>query len=180
MRKTSAYARKLKRIGGRYNGAEWLNVIQKCRSFDETEPIPGSWLEGTYETAERMEKKVRGSLSRLLAGQVAKDETDAFDYLVHAIGVAIVRNEQVKGDKSQSSVDLWAAKTALGSIKARWQKIGKCGATRPEQIALEDGIEYYCAFLKSSSPAQMSEAARLWMEILKAQGWVEPDERKAA
>lgn len=183
-RKTSAYARRMQRNprDGSYNGAEWLNTIQRCRAFDEAEPIPGSWVPSTAATADNMEKLIRGSLARLIGGQVPQDDTDAFDILAHAIGVAVVRTEQTKGDKSSASTDLWAAKTALTQVKARWQRLGKWGATRPEQIALQDGVELYVGFLRSSSPAQMNEAARLRLEILKAQGWVEPtnDERKAA
>lgn len=183
-RKTSAYARRMKHNprAGVFNGAEWLNVIAKCRAFDEPEPIPGSWIPGTQQTADNMEKLVRDSLARLISGQLGKDDTDHFDHVAHAIGVAVVRTEQTKGDKSAAATDLWAANTALNQVKARWQRLGKWGATRPEQIALEDGVELYVGFLRSSSPAQMSEAARLRLEILKQQGWVEPadDERKAA
>ena len=183
-RKTSAYARRMQRNprAGVYNGAEWLNTIQRCRAFDESEPIPGSWVPSTAATAERMEALIKDSLARLLAGQVHKDETDPFDHLAHAIGVAQVRAEQTKGDKTQAVEVLWSAKVALNAMRERWQRLGKWGATRPQQIALEDGVDLYVGFLRSSSPAQMSEAARLRMEILKAQGWVEPanDERKAA
>ena len=182
MRKMSAYARRMRRDpkAGVYNGAEWINTIARCRAFNEEEPIPGSWLPGTQQTAEQMKELIQGSLDRLIAGQVAKDETDPFDHIAHAVGVAQVRTEQTKGDKTDAAEIIWAAKTALNAVKARWQKLGKWGATRPEQIALQDGVDLWAGFLESSSPAQMSEAARLRLEILKAQGWVEPDERKAA
>ena len=183
MRKTSAYARRMKRDpkAGYFNGAEWLNTISRCRSFNEPEPIPGSWLPGTAETAERMKDLVQGSLDRLISGQVKPGETDPFDMLAHAIGVSVVRSNQTKGDRTEAAEVLWLAKTALNSVKARWQRLGKWGATRPEQLALQSGVDLYVQFLESSSPEQMKEAANLRMDILKAQGWVEPEqERKAA
>ena len=44
MRKTSAYARRMRRApdGGTFNGAEWLNTFQRCRNYTD-EPIPGSF-----------------------------------------------------------------------------------------------------------------------------------------
>ena len=44
IRKTSAYARKMRRQHERaqFNGAEWINTFQRCRGYTD-EPIPGAW-----------------------------------------------------------------------------------------------------------------------------------------
>lgn len=176
MRKTSAYARKMRRraAGEVYNGTEWLNTIQRCAQYSNEAPI-GSWLTGTQAAADNMRHTVRHALDRLLAGQVQPGDTDVFDTLAHAVGVALVRTHETGGDRSAALEVLGLAKIALTAVKDRWQRIHKWGATRVEQEALADAVELYETILMSSSPAQMSAAAEARMRILKAQGWVEPD-----
>jgi hypothetical protein len=105
-RKMSAYARRMQRTqhAGTFNGAEWLNVIQRCRSFDEAEPIPGSWVPSTASTAAHMEQLARDALARLINGQVGAEETDPFDHLAHAVGVAMVRD--LRGVIEREKADL--------------------------------------------------------------------------
>lgn len=187
-RKTSAYARKMRRRQGGevFNGAEWLNTIQRCSPYSTEAPI-GSWLAGTQPAADNMRRTVRNALDRLNAGQVQPADTDAFDTLAHAVGVALVRTDETPGDLSPGSDKATAfevlglAKIALMAVKERWQRIHKWGATRIEQEALADAVDLYETILMNSSPAQMTEAAEARLRILKAQGWVEPaQERKAA
>lgn len=179
MRKTSAYARKMRRrpAGEVFNGAEWLNTIQRCTQYSNEAPA-GSWLGGTLQTAERMRETVRGAYERLINGQVPPADTDAFDHLAHAVGVALVRTHETGGDRSAALEVLALAKVALNAVKNRWQRLNKWGATRIEQEALGDAVDLYETILFSSSPAQMAEAARARMRILKAQGWVEPAEQE--
>lgn len=176
MRKMSTYARKMRRrpAGQTFNGAEWLNTIQRCRQYSDDAPA-GSWLTGTIGTAEAMRDTVRGALDRLIGGQVPPGDTETFDTLAHAVGVALVRTHETGGDRSAALEVLGLAKIALTAVKDRWQRIHKWGSTRIEQEALADAVELYETILFNSSPAQMSEAARIRMRILEAQGWVEPE-----
>lgn len=181
-RKTSAYARKMRRrpAGEFYNGAEWLNTIQRCSQYSAEAPI-GSWLTGTQPAADNMRRTVRAALDRFMQGHAAPDDTDTFDTLANAIGVAFVRTHETGGDRSAALEVLGLAKIALTAVKERWQRIHRWGATRIEQEALADAVELYETILLNSSPAQMTAAAEARMRILKEQGWVEPDEeRKAA
>lgn len=177
MKKTTAYARKMARNPAKqtYNGAEFFNVLQRCRPYSD-EPLPGSWTGGTSQVAEAVLKKIRDALVKLKAGQVKPDDHEAFDLLAHAVGVSLVRTHHTGGDKSQAYEVLGLSKIALESIKARWQRIGQFGATRVEQIALEDAVDLYETILLNSSPAQMAQATNERMAILKANGWVEPKE----
>lgn len=177
MRKMSAYARKMARNPekARYNGAEFFNVLQRCRPYSD-EPMPGSWTGGTTQVAESVLKNIRGALDRLKEGQVKPDDCEPFDLLAHAVGVALVRTHHTGGDRSAAYEVLGLAKIALESIKARWQRIKQFGANRIEQIALDDAIDLYETILLNSSPAQMSQATEERMEILKANGWIEPKE----
>lgn len=178
MRKMSAYARKMQRNPalGRYNAAEFLNTIQKCRQYTD-EPMPGSWKPGTADIANKVLGEIREALTRIKDGQVKPDETDPFDLLAHAIGVALTRTHRIGGDKSAAYETLGLAKIAMESIKARWQRINQWGATRVEQIALDDAIDLYETILTNSSPAQMAQATDDRMAILKANGWIEPQEQ---
>ncbi len=177
MRKMSAYARKMRRRpqGEVFNTAEWLNTIQRCSQYSAEAPI-GSWLTGTQSAADNMSRTVRGALDRLLSGQTAPDETDVFDTLAHAVGVALVRTHETGGDRSAALEVLGLAKIALTAVRERWQRIQKWGATRIEQEALSEAVDLYETILMASSPAQMSAAAETRMKILKAQGWKEPTE----
>lgn len=183
MRKTSAYARKMRRrqAGEVFNGAEWLNTLQRCRQYTP-EPLPGSWLPGNISAAENMRQTVQTSLHRLCQGQVKPEETDPFDHLAHAVGVAMVRTHETPGDLSPGSDKdraleaLGLAKIALGAIKKRWQRINRWGATRIEQEALAEAVELYETILMNSSPAQMSEAAHTRLRLLKQMGWADPPE----
>jgi len=175
-RKISRYARKMRQRaqGEKYNGAEWLNTIQSCRQYTD-EPPPGSWVTGNLPAAESMRNLVRSALDQLKAGSIAREESDPFDHLAHAIGVALVRTHETGGDRSAPLEVLGLAKIALGAVKERWQRIGKWGATRIEQVALEEAVDLYEAILLASSPAQMNQAAQTRLRILIEQGWVEPN-----
>lgn len=176
MRKMSTYAKKMLRSPekGRYNGAEFFNTLQRCRPYSH-EPMPGSWTGGTQQVAEGVLKNIRNALEQLKDGKVKPDDCEPFDLLAHAVGVALVRTHHTGGDKSPAYEVLGLAKIALESIKARWTRIGKFGATRVEQIAIDDAIDLYETILLSSSPAQMAQATHQRLAILKANGWVEPE-----
>jgi hypothetical protein len=174
VRKLSAYARKMRRTGKEvFNGAEFLNAIERCRPYTD-EPIIGSKLPGNGIAAKDMRETVRGALEKLLTGEIPPDDTTNYDTLAHAVGVSIVRTHEMGGDKTTALDILGQAKIAMELVLSRWKRLNKWGATRIEQIAIEDAIEVYETILRASSPRQMANATRKRMDILTAHGWVEP------
>ena len=81
-RKTTAYARKLRRTGDRatFNGAAWLNTIERCRPYS-TEQVPGSWLAPNIGAAVKMDIKIHDALQRLLDHKTAADNTEDHDLM---------------------------------------------------------------------------------------------------
>ena len=70
MRKLSAYARKARRVNKTYNGAEWLNVITKCRPYDE-ELLPGAIAqESSFAAVRRAIIGIRTAFEAIKAGQI--------------------------------------------------------------------------------------------------------------
>lgn len=168
--KMTAYARK--RLGkpnaGTFNGAEFLNVLQRCRPYTD-EPLPGSWLEGTQDAADNARNRVNAALGTLARGAWAPDDDEAFDLLAHAVGVAVIRCIEIGGEQDNAAlIHAHKGTEALRSIKDRRVRTGKWGATRPEQIGLGESLEVYEAILQASSPAQMVGATDKRMKILEA------------
>lgn len=168
-KKMTAYARK--RLGkphaGTFNGAEFLNTLQRCRPYTE-EPLPGSWLEGTQEAADNARNIVNRALGKLVSHKLKPDDTAEFDLLAHALGVALIRSVEIGGDDCEPVALCKAGNDALRSIKKRHDEIGRWGTTRPEQIALGEAVMVYEAILQASSPAQMVDATEKRMKILEA------------
>lgn len=168
-RKMSAYQRK--RLGnptaGHYNGAEFLNTLQRCRPYTD-EPIPGSWLEGTQDAADGARNRVNKALGTLARGAWPDDDTESFDLLAHAIGVTIIRCEEIGGENPHPMRLAKAGNEALRAIRERRDRVGRWGATRNEQIILAAAVEVYEAILQASSPAQMTAATETRMKVLES------------
>lgn len=161
MRKTSAYARKQRRLGGVYNGVEGFNVIQRCRQYT-SEPLPGMQsVAGTQTAADKSMILVREAYLAM-KGNACIDPAHDFDVLAHAIGVSWIRAVQIAGEDEFTNTMLpilKAANDALGRSKERFQRIGRMGFDGPAIDQVEAGIEVYEAIVSASSPAQMSAAA---------------------
>ena len=71
MKKTTAYARKRRHAGTAFNGAEWMNTINRVRPYDDA-PLPGFFE--TKDAAQKSEVVVRRALQSLL-DCVAPDDT---------------------------------------------------------------------------------------------------------
>jgi hypothetical protein len=169
-KKMTPYARK--RLGnpnaGTYNGAEFLNTLQRCRPYTD-EPIPGSWVEGTQGAADKARNSVNAALGALARGAWDAEDDEQFDLLAHAVGVTVIRCIEIGGEKDNAAlIQAHKGTEALRSIKERRVRTGKWGATRPEQIAMSESLEVYEAILQASSPAQMSGATEKRMRILDA------------
>lgn len=166
-RKTSAYARKMRRTGDRatYNGAAWLNTIERCRPYSD-QPTPGSWLPPNIGTAVKMDIKIHDALARLLARQTPPDNTEDHDLMAHALGVAEIRALEIGGEHNPMRPTLRAAGQALARMRDRWNRLHTWGLDGPGREELVAGIDAYSTILAASSPAQMAHATQLRNDIL--------------
>ena len=168
-RKLSPYARKMRRSEAAqlYQGAAWLNTIQRCKPF--AEPI-GEWsgLANTSTLATDAQLIVRGALDDLLHHKAQPDDTSAFDLLAHAIDVSHIRALQIKpGDSNPLHSPLMAAKAALHEIRRRRERLGRWGLAGPERETLTEAIEIYEQIITLSSPEQMHRAVQIRHAALK-------------
>lgn len=170
-RKMSAYGRKMKRQPQKqvYNGAEWINTIQRCRPYTE-EVVPGTTQGTTIGAASGALRDIRGALNSLLDHQVATDDTVPHDLLAHAIGITAIRSLQIAGSDANPTAPITKAATeALRSVRARWERLAKWGVSGTERQALIDAVDAYEAILLASSPAQMQKAHELRLASLQKQ-----------
>lgn len=166
-RKTSAYARKLRRTGDRatFNGAAWLNTIERCRPYSD-QPVPGSWLAPNIGAAVKMDIKIHDALQRLLDHKTAADNTEDHDLMAHALGVAEIRALQIGGINNPARPALRAGGQALARMRARWERLHTWGLDGPGRADLVAAIDVYSQILAASSPAQMAHATQLRNDIL--------------
>lgn len=161
---------KPKSLRGQINKPSWLDVIQRCKPYDD-EPIPGSWLPGTQDVAERSIKLVRDAFDSLKTGSPPDTERD-FDLISHALGVSIIRAGQIAGEVIEDNImlpPLIDANKAMRAVLARRRKWGKWELISAEIETLDYALEIYEVIVRASSPAQMSEAVDLRREALKGQ-----------
>lgn len=164
-RKTSLYSRK-RRPGHTFNGAEWLNVVQRSRTYTADVPIPG--VGGTESAAVKAEMLVRDALAALLDHARPLDPEHAFDILSHALGVAIIRALQIQPDEGRNPAlpILKAGTAALVRAIERYQDTDAWGMDGPGRLPLINAIDTYAEILRSSSPAQMAKATDERLRIL--------------
>lgn len=161
---------KPKSLRGQINKPSWLDVIQRCKPYDD-EPIPGSWLPGTQDVADRSIKLVRDAFHSLKTGSPPDTERD-FDLISHALGVSIIRAGQIAGEVIEDNImlpPLVDANKAMRAVLARRRKWGKWELLAAEAETLDYALEIYEVIVRASSPAQMSEAVDLRREALKGQ-----------
>lgn len=168
MKKTTAYARKMRRQGATYNGGEWLNAIQRCRTYTD-EPIPGSGLEGTQTAATKAELLVRQALDDLTNHRRPADCEMEFDRLSHAVGVAMIRALQIEPDEAKNPAIpiLKAGTEALRRAIARYNAAKSWGLDGLGRTELPDAIDVYAEILRNSSPAQMAKATDERLKIIR-------------
>ena len=171
MRKTSTYANKQRqRNDGTFNGAEWLNTIQRCRPYTE-EPIIGSWVDGTQSAATKAQLLVRESFQSIKAGTADNDGRD-FDIICHALGVTWLRAIEIAGEDEFDNAMLpiiKTANTAMERCRSRFTTLGRWGFDGPALDEVDAGIELYETILQASSPAQMTAVSDQRNAILEAQ-----------
>lgn len=165
-RKRSAYHRK--RLAQPQNnvrdGMEWMYTILRSRPFSD-EVLPGA-LVSTQQSADRARNEANAAFGALVRGAWAANDTDSYDLLARVVGVTAIRCFQIGGEHNPYRATTEEANKALQACRARWERTGKWGATRPEQIAIGEALEVYEAVLQASSPAQMSDAMAIRIETV--------------
>jgi hypothetical protein len=168
-RKMTKFSRKRQAEGRTWNGAAWLNTLQRCTGYS-TESLPGSWVPGTQDAAENAIKLVRDAFESIKAGQTPAHEEDYFDRIVHALGVACIRAGQIAGTEPADNImlpPLIAGNMAMRAVLARRRKWRKWEMLAADAEAVDYALEIYETIVRASSPAQMSEAVDLRMKALK-------------
>ena len=166
MKKTTTYARK-RRIANTYNGAEWLNTITKCRTYD-AQPLPGAVIaETSMEAADRALAKVRLGFEQIKNNPA--DGEYCFDLLAHATGVAKVRFAQIGGNDCDPVQIIDRADDALLKVRARYVKWKKWELLDHEVGNIAEALDLYEMVLMNSSPALMTEAAGIRQQLIEKQ-----------
>lgn len=168
MKKTSKYSNKRRVTGQSFNGAQWLNTIQRSRTYTD-EPIPGSTLEGTMGAALGADLRVQDAFVALSQHQKPIDPEMTMDLLAHGLGVAVIRSRQIHPDLETNPAMpiLRAASDGLQRAIDRWKTNQAWGLDGPGRHAMEQAVEIYAEILRNSSPAQMVIATRERENILR-------------
>ena len=166
MRKTTAYARK-RATRPTFNAAEWLNTIRRCAGYTDEAPI-GSWLHtGTQSAADDAIAQVKAAFEAFKAGTVQPENEDQFDVMAEALGVSCIRAGQIAGNVPEHNAmlpPLIAGNHALRRMLARRRKWSKWEMLAKDAAELDWAVEIYETIVRSSSPAQMTEASDLRMK----------------
>lgn len=168
MKKSTKYSNKRRVTGHSFNGAEWLNTIQRSRTY-AAETIPGSNLDGTLSAAVSADMRVRDAFAMLSNHQMPLDPEMTMDLLAHGLGVAVIRSRQIHPDLATNPAmpTLNAASQGLQRAIDRWNTNKAWGLDGPGRQAMEDAIEIYAEILRNSSPAQMTAATKERERILR-------------
>lgn len=170
MKKTTKYARKIAqgKAGIKDLGAA-LDTICSCRPYT-SEVVPGSWVveSGTQSSAVKAMLHVRECFESLKTGQTAPDNTDDFNTIGHAIGVAVIRARGIENSGAML-VTLSGGHAAMQRCLERWETSKLWGFDGPAIHAVTDAIEVYEAIIQASSPRQMYDAMTKRMDWLAQQ-----------
>lgn len=166
MRKTSVYTRKRARIVAlrTFNGAEWMNAINRVRSYSEAPP---DGFAVTTDAALRAENVVRKALQSLLDCALPDDPEHEHDVLAQALGVSVIRALQIQPHDNPMLPVLKRGSDALEMAIARHESAGTWGLDGPGRIDLMEAIDIYAQILHLSSPAQMTKATDERLLILR-------------
>ena len=166
MKKTTAYARKRAHLGPMvtFNGAEWMNTLNRVRS--NSEAPPHGFL-GNAEAAIRSAVVVRKALQSLLDCQLPDDPEHEHDVLAHALGVSVIRALQIQPLDNPMLPILKSGTDALKRAINRYSNARTWGLDGEGRIALMEAIDLYAQILHLSSPAQMTKATEERMTVLK-------------
>jgi hypothetical protein len=169
MKKTTKYSRK-RAAGHTFNAAQFLNVIDRCRTYTDEPIIGGIVKEGTATAANKAELRTQAAARDLIDHNKPLDPEQAFDVLSHALGVSIIRAIQIEPveEKNPALPILKAGTQAVERSIARYQRDGSWGMDATGKLDLADAIDVYVQILRSSSPAQMTKATDERTRIIQA------------
>jgi len=168
MRKTSTFSRKRQVSGRTWNGAAWLNVLQRSTGYS-TESLPGSWIPGTQDAADRALQRVKAAFKSLASGQTLASDDEPFDLIAHALGIACIRAGQIAGTAPADNMmlpPLIAANVAMRKVMTRRRRFGHWEMLPAEVESVDWALEIYETILLASSPAQMTLAADMRMKAI--------------
>lgn len=167
MRKTSAFARKRRAQGLPTESSvlspkhyqQWQHAIKVRQSYSDA---------GLIDVALSASNRAKVALAKFLEHRVPDDDTEPFDMLAHALGVATLRAIEIHGAIQGNPVlpILDAGNDALGRARLRWEKTGKWGLDGPGRQELTDAVDVYHEILVNSSPMQMQKACDMRYEII--------------
>ncbi len=146
-----------------FNGAAWMNTINRVRS--NSEPPPHAFL-GDAEAAARSEVVVRKALQTLLDCSLPDDPEHEHDVLAHALGVSVIRALQIKPLDNPMLPILKDGTDALRRAINRYSSDHTWGLDEEGRIALMEAIDLYAHILHMSSPAQMTKATQERITVL--------------
>lgn len=165
MRKTSIYMRKRRtqiNQDGYLVKKHPMAVLRECRPFNGES--------GTDANARDALGIVFAAFDRMCNG--VSTETNDFDYLSHALGVAEIRAVEIAGTESNPLLELIApANAVMQRCKARYLKWGKFELYSHDVTQLRDALDVYETILIDSSPRQMADATKTRMVVLKEMGF---------
>ena len=173
MRKTSAYARKMRRQPERaqFNGAEWINTLQWCRGYTD-EPIPGAFNPDggqTVTAANGAALRVRAAFDVIKTATVAPDDMEPHDLLAHAVGIAWLRAIEIAGHEPGKNPMLPILKLGTNAVQRlgeRRRRTGAWGLDGPAIQQVADALDVYDEILMNSSPLQMANASKKREQLL--------------
>jgi hypothetical protein len=155
MRKTSTYARKMRRTDQTYNAAAWLNTLTKCRAYSD-ELLPGAIAKvPSFEAIRAMIIETRMAFERIKSGY---GNSHSYDVLIVALGESKIRFAQIAGNDNPAVDVLDTADAALLRTRIRWEKTGVLGFDGPALSEIADGLDLFEEVATNSSPMQMHNA----------------------
>ena len=162
MKKTTTYARKMKRHGDHYNGARWLTTIAECSPYATEKPVGASpQAMSPKQLADEHMAAARLAFEKIKQGLARPSDVQPIDLLSHCMGIACVRAAEIAGaDATDNALlaQLVPANQALQRCIDRRRTMGMWGFDGLALTQIADGLEVFETILLASSPRQMDAA----------------------
>lgn len=161
--KTTAYARRRARQAAQ---GHLPDPLAGLRRIDYSRPYSNDPDGGASATITPM-LRVRQAFEALRMGTVTPDNTEPFDLLAHALGVATLRAQQIS---ELLLPPLQRASLGLQRTQQRYHTHHVWGFDGPALQDIPQGIDIYEQILTLSSPAQMTWAVEERVRLLSPGG----------
>ena len=158
MRKTSTYMRKRKALitDGVMAIKNPMHLMWQCRTFNKDD--------GTDQNAQFTLNLIVDAYERMCNG--VSTDTDDFDYLAHAVGVAEIRLSEMGGDKTVALAVISDANAGLTRARNRYLKWGKLELDKQAVEHIGEALDMYETILIESSPRLMANAVETRLRVL--------------